>query len=249
MLDRKRNAQMMQAAGRMTLALGLVVSLGWTAAGAYEAGPVANGGSISGTVKYKGTPPAAAKLDVNKDTDVCGTTPKSSKELVVAADGGIQYAVVSIPSIGKGKPFADAKPVLDQKGCEYAPHVVLAPAAAQVDIQNSDGILHNIHTYSDKNPPVNIAQPKFKKTVNATFNTPEVVKLSCDVHGWMQGWLVVESNPYYAVTDEKGAFKITDIPPGDYEVKVWQEKLGETTQKVSVKAGADTPLTVEMAGK
>ena len=73
-----------------------------------------------------------------------------------------------------------------------------------------------------------------------TFKEPESVRLSCDVHGWMQGWLIVEDNPYYAVTDEKGAFKLTDVPPGDYEVKVWQEKLGEATQKVTVKPGADT---------
>src|SRR6185295_15093029 len=174
---------------------------------------------------------------------------KLAKDLVVASDGGIQYAVVSIPSITKGKPFADAKPMLDQKGCEYAPHIVLMKAGGDLDIQNSDGILHNIHTYSEKNPPLNRAQPKFKKVMTESFKEPERVKLACDVHGWMQGWLVVEDNPYVAITDDKGAFKITDVPPGDYEVKIWQEKLGETTQKVSVKPGADTPVTVELAGK
>ena len=235
---------------RAMAVLAAAAAFGWTAAAnAYEAGPVANGGSISGVVKFKGTAPAPAKLEVNKDTDVCGQTEKINKELVVSSDGGVQYAVVSIPGITKGKPFPEAKPMLDQKGCEYAPHVMLAPAGQQVDIQNSDGILHNIHTYSDKNPPVNIAQPKFKKTVNASFNTPEVVKLSCDVHGWMQGWLVVEDDPYYVVTDDKGAFKITDIPPGDYEVKVWQEKLGTSTQKITVKPGADTTVNFELAGK
>ena len=251
MSDHKRNESVVRrAACRVGVTLGLVAALGWAGqVSAYEAGAVSNGGSISGTVKYKGTPPPPAKLDVNKDTDVCGQTPKINKELVVAPDGGIQYAVVSIPGIAKGKAFSDTKPVLDQKGCEYAPHIVLAPVGQQVDIQNSDGILHNIHTYSDKNPPVNIAQPKFKKTVNATFTTPEAVKLSCDVHGWMQGWLIVEDSPYYAVTDEKGAFKITDIPAGDYEVKVWQEKLGASTQKITVKPGADTAVNFELAGK
>lgn len=249
MIDGKRNA-MMTAAARMGLALGMVAVLGSTSpAPAYDAGPVANGGSISGTVKYKGTPPAAAKLDVNKDTEVCGTTPKMSRELVVAADGGIQYAVVGIPSITKGKPFPATNATLDQKGCEYMPHITVMPAGGSVDILNSDGILHNIHTYSDKNPPLNRAQPKFKKTMTETFKDPERVRLSCDVHGWMQGWLIVEDNPYFAVTDDKGSFKITDIPAGDYEVKVWQEKLGETTQKVTVKPGADTAVNFEMAGK
>jgi len=250
MSENMRNHGARKNGVRAMAVLAAAAAFGWTGpVKAYEAGPVANGGSISGVVKFKGTPPVPAKLDINKDTDVCGQTEKINKELVVAADGGIQYAVVSIPGITKGKPFPDTKPLLDQKGCEYAPHVMLAPAGQQVDIQNSDGILHNIHTYSDKNPPVNIAQPKFKKTVNASFNTPEVVKLSCDVHGWMQGWLVVEDDPYYVVTDEKGAFKITDIPPGDYEVKVWQEKLGPSTQKITVKPGADTTVNFELAGK
>src|SRR5215468_1070043 len=130
MIDRNCNESVARAVWRTGLVLGLIVCAGWTAqAGAYDAGPVANGGSISGTVKYKGTPPARAKLDVNKDTDVCGAGgEKLSKELVVGADGGIQYAVVSIPSITKGKPFSDQKPVLDQKGCEYAPHITVMKA-------------------------------------------------------------------------------------------------------------------------
>jgi len=215
----------------------------------YEAGAVSGGGSISGVVKFKGAPPAAAPLDVNKDKEVCATTPKKNPELVVGADGGIQYAVVSITNIQKGKAFEATPPVVDQKGCEYLPHVMLAKAGADVEILNSDGILHNIHSISKANAPVNIAQPKFKKKVTAKFDKPETVKLTCDVHNWMQGWVVVQEHPYYAVTDPAGSFKLTDVPPGDYELKVWHEKLGETTQKVSVQGGQDTKVTFELAGK
>ena len=96
---------------------------------------------------------------------------------------------------------------------------------------------------------MNRAQPKFKKTMTETWAKPEMVKLNCDVHGWMSGWLVVEANPYYAVTDEHGAFKLTDVPAGDYELKVWHPKLGETTQKVTVKPGAETTVTFELEAK
>jgi len=249
MIDRKNKERAGRWACRSAM-LGLAATLAWAGpVGAYEGGAVANGGSISGTVKYKGTPPAPVKLDVNKDTKACGTEQKTSRELVVGGDGGIQYAVVFIPGITKGKPFPTAKPVLDQKGCEYTPHVLLAPAGSDVDILNSDGILHNIHTYSEKNPPLNKAQPQFRKTMTENFKQPERVKLACDVHGWMQGWLIVEDSPYYVVTDDKGAFKLTDVPPGDYEVKVWQEKLGESSQKVTVKPGADSAVNFELAGK
>lgn len=216
---------------------------------AYEGGPVTGGGSISGVVKFKGTAPAPATLEVNKDKEVCAVGPKYSRDLVVGADGGIEYAVVSIVGIAKGKPFGPAESVIDQKGCEYLPYVITVQAGAPVQIKNSDGILHNIHTYSEKNPPLNRAQPKFKKTITETFKVPEMVKLTCDVHGWMSGWLLVEEHPYAAVTDAKGAFKLADVPAGDYELRVWQAKLGETTQKVTVQPGADTAVTFELAEK
>jgi len=235
--------------GKSALAALVGLALVGGTAGAYEGGAVANGGTISGTVKFKGTPPPREPLDVNKDKEVCALQPKLSRDLVVAADGGIQFAVVSIASIAKGKAFPQEKAVLDQKGCEYMPHIVQMPAGGNVEIVNSDGILHNIHTYSKDNPPLNRAQPKFKKTLTETFAKPEKVKLTCDVHGWMHGWLVVEEHPYYAVTDEKGGFKLTDVPPGDYELKLWHEKLGEATQKVTVQPGADTTVSFELAAK
>ena len=56
-------------------------------------------------------------------------------------------------------------------------------------------------------------------------------------------------NPYFAVTDNSGSFKLTDVPPGTYTVEVWQQKLGKTTQKVTVKAKEDAKVNFEMAGK
>lgn len=235
---------------RGSLAIALALGLtGASGAAAYEAGPVTNGGTITGVVKYKGTPPPRKELEVNKDKEVCALQPKLSRELVVGPNGGIQYAVVSIKEIAKGKPFAAAKPAIDQKGCEYLPHVQFVQAGREVDILNSDGILHNVHTYGQKNPPINRAQPKFKKTITEKFEHPDMVKLTCDVHGWMSGWLVVQDHPYYAATDEKGEFKLTEVPAGDYELRLWQEKLGETTQKVTVQPGKETVVTFELAEK
>lgn len=231
-----------------TIGIAVLMALPGTALG-YEAAPVANGGSIAGSVKYKGTPPPRQTLEVNKDKEVCDLSPKMSRELVVGSEGGVQYAVVSILDIQKGKPFPENGAVLDQKGCEYLPHVVPLKAGAELEIKNSDGILHNVHTYSKENAPVNRAQPKFKKTITEKFDKPEMIKVTCDVHGWMTGWLAVDVHPYVAVTDEKGAFSLTDVPAGEYELRVWQEKLGETTQKVTVQPGAETTVSFELAPK
>lgn len=216
---------------------------------AYEGGAVANGGTIKGVVKYKGTAPAPKTLEVNKDKKVCALTEKKAKDLVVGAGGGVRYAVVSLTDISAGKAFPEGKTVLDQAGCEYVPYITIVPAGAELNIKNSDGILHNIHTYSKKNKPVNKAQPKFKKTIKASFSEPEMVKVTCDVHGWMRGWLAVVDHPYYVITDENGAFELADVPAGEYEIKVWQEDLGESTQKVTVPGGGEASVTFELAAK
>src|ERR687898_2119113 len=140
----------------------------------YKAGDVKDGGSISGTVKYKGSAPAPKKLDVSKDKEVCGKTPKVDQSLVVN-NGNLANAVVTITDIKSGKKIDAKKVTLDQKNCEYHPHVLAFPAGSTVEIKNPDGILHNIHSYSERNDPFNLAQPKFKKTLTVTIEKPEVI--------------------------------------------------------------------------
>jgi plastocyanin len=225
-----------------------LVALPVSGIAAYQAGDVKDGGSISGTVKFKGTAPAPKKLDVNKDKEVCGKTPKTDQSMVVN-NGNLVNAVVTITDIQKGKKIETKKVTLDQNGCEYKPHVLAFPAGSTVEILNPDGILHNIHSYSKVNSPFNQAQPKFKKTLEVKIDKPEAIEVKCDVHSWMQGWLVATENPYFGVTDNSGNFKLTDVPPGNYTVEVWHAKLGKNTQKVTVKAKEEAKVNFEVAGK
>lgn len=216
---------------------------------AYEGVEVKDGGTISGTITFAGSPPAPQKLEVTKDQQVCGTEAKFSEELVVSANKGLKNAVVSLVDIKKGNPLAQAsfnKPVLDQNGCAFKPHVVLVPAGGKLTILNNDGVLHNFHTFSSKNASINRAQPKFRKKMGAEFEQPEIVKVACDAHSWMQGWIVVAGHPYYAVTDASGKFKLESVPPDTYQLQVWHETLGEMTREVTVKAKEDSSITVEM---
>lgn len=221
------------------------------AVGAYDAVDVKDGGTISGEVKFQGDPPAPAMLPVTKDNEVCGKE-KASPDLQVGSNKGIKNAVVYIKGITKGKKLEvpTTNPQFDQKACEYHPHVLAFPAGTTIDILNSDGILHNIHTTSKTNTPINQAQPKFKPKIQVKIDKPEwPIKVQCDAHGWMHAWWISQDNPYYAVTDDSGAFKIADVPPGDYDVEVWHETLGKATQKASVKTGADAKVAFEMAKK
>ncbi len=225
-----------------------ILTLPASAMAQYDGGAVSDGGSISGTVKFKGNAPAPKKLDVSKDKEVCGKTPKVDQSLIVN-NGNLANAVVMITDIKKGKKSEVKKVTLDQNGCEYKPHVLAFQAGSTVEILNPDGILHNVHSYSKVNSPFNIAQPKFKKTLDQKIDKPEAIQVKCDVHGWMEGWLVAAPNPYFAVTDNSGNFKLTDVPAGTYNVEVWHEKLGKSSQKVTVKGKEDAKASFELAGK
>jgi plastocyanin len=214
----------------------------------YDGGAVKDGGTISGVVKFKGAAPAPKKVDVNKDKEVCGKTAKVDQSLVVN-NGNLAYAVVYLSDIKKGKKAEAAKVVLDQKQCEYHPHVLAFPAGSTVEILNPDGILHNVHSYSKVNTPFNMAQPKFKKAMTVKIDKPEAINIKCDVHGWMHGWLFAADNPYVVVTDNNGSFKLTDVPAGTYNLEVWHETLGKTSQKVTVKAKEEAKINLDMAKK
>src|SRR5436190_18687487 len=199
------------------------------------------GGTVEVEVKYNGAP-VVEKLKVNKDTEKCGTETTIEK-VVVGSNKGLANVVASAPN-AKGGPAAK-KVVVDQHGCKFVPHVtVMAPG--ELELKNSDDILHNIHTYSTANPAINKAQPKFKKTMTEKFEKPEVIKLTCDVHSWMLGWVAVVPTPFFAVTDAGGAAKIESVPAGKQTVEVWHETLGKQTKEVDVKAGQVAKVSFEM---
>lgn len=214
---------------------------------AYESITVSGGGTISGVVKYAGPAPALIRLEVSKDKDVCGAHPIYDQSLVVGANGGIANAVVTLTDIQKGEPMTPMTGVkFDQRGCEYVPHVIAFPAGSTVRIFNSDGILHSVHTESSINPPVDMAQPGFKKTITVTIAKPELIKVACDAHNWMEGWWYAAANPYYAVTGPGGRYIIQNVPPGTYTLEVWQEKLGVAKQSVTVGQGASVNANFTM---
>jgi plastocyanin len=208
----------------------------------------AAGSTISGRVVFIGDAPQPKKVKVTKDNEKCGAE-ITAEDLVVGSDKGIQNAVVSVVGLKGAPPKPANPPTVDQKGCVFHPHVLIAPVGVGIDILNSDGILHNFHTSGVKNSPINRAQPGFRKKMTETFNQAEIMKVSCDAHSWMSAWIVVTDHPYLDATDSNGAFKITDVPPGNHTIEVWHETLGKVTKTVAVKAGEEAKVTLELSKK
>ena len=213
---------------------------------AYEVISVSDGGSIVGTIQYSGPRPAVEPLAISKDQEVCGKTKKVDETLLIGEHQGVQNAVVSLIDITKGKQFAQKNVILDQKECRYAPHVLLVPVNSELSILNNDGILHNFHSLSTKNPIINKPQPKFKKVMKEKFSNPEVIKVVCDAHAWMSGWLIITEHPYYAISDGQGKFLLEGIPPGEFTLKIWHEVLKETTQKIRVAPSERQEIVIEL---
>lgn len=213
----------------------------------YKAIEVESGGTIVGVVKFDGETPAPELIDVKTKEDVCHADPIYSEELIVSKQGQVRWAVLSLTDITKGKAFPklkpDKQPKLDQKGCVYDPHIVVVPKGKSLKILNSDGVLHNVHTWPKKNRAKNIAMPGVIKQTKLRFRRAEKIRVSCDIHPWMKAYIVVTDHPYFAVSDVKGQFKLTDVPPGKYTLAMWHETLKkQVKQTVTVAPGKTTKV-------
>jgi hypothetical protein len=224
------------------------IVLAWTMAvpaQAYEAGPVTGGATIEGKVVFNGAVPTQ-KIIPNKDVEVCGS-PREEPLIEVGPDKGVQNAVVYLVEVAKGKawPALGKTPELDNRKCRFEPHVQVI-RAGPLDVVNDDPVLHNTHGYYGKRTAFNLALPNKGQRIPVELPRPGVVRIDCDAHGWMEGWIYVVDNPYYAITGADGKFSITDVPPGNYTLVAIQSLTGPNQQPVTVTAGKPTNLTIEL---
>ncbi len=219
----------------LTLAA-LLVSL--PAAAQYTETAVSNGGTIKGKITYNGKPPAPKQIPITKDPKICGTT-HDDDTFVIGKDGGVKNVVVYLSDITSGKKMdADMKPVLDQKGCHYEPHVQVVPVHAVLQVKSSDPILHNVHSFLNGSTVINFAMPPQPGLVlTKKLDKPGGEQLKCDVHNFMTGGIFVASNPYYAMTGDDGAYEIKEVPPGTYAIATWHQAAGPLSGSVTVPAG------------
>ncbi len=85
--------------------------------------------------------------------------------------------------------------------------------------------------------------------IEVTLMRPDQALIRCEIHKWMQGVVIVAKNPYYAVSGAGGAYTLTDVPPGKYQIKVWQETLGTQTQEVTVETGKTATVSFNLGSK
>src|SRR5271169_2588978 len=207
----------------------------------------ATAASVSGTVKFDGAAPKAAKIDMSQDANCQGS---NTAENVVVTDGKLANVFVYVKEGLGNRTFDVPKDAvtLTQSGCKYKPHVLGVMAGQTIKIVNADPTTHNIHPTPKNNRDWNESQSPQAAPLEKTFAREEIsLPVQCNQHPWMRMFVNVVKNPFYAVSGPDGKFEITGLPPGDYTIAFVQEKLGEQDQKVTL--AAKDSKTVDMTFK
>ncbi len=213
-----------------------------------SAAPAAGTGGIAGKATFEGPAPKRATLETEGDPKchaMHADAPLLSDREVVGADGGVQWAFAYIKNAPAGSyPVPDAAE-LDQIGCAYTPHVIGVRVGQKLNIKNTDPTLHNVRGIARNNKPFNFGQPPASAPRERVFDKAEMeIRVKCDLHSWMTGFIFAMDHPFFAVSDASGKFSIGGLPAGDYTLVVWHEAYGTQEIPVSVKAGADTDASV-----
>lgn len=159
---------------------------------------------------------------------------------------GESVVYVEAPA-GKTFPAPTEKPVIDQKGLMFTPHIVAIQQGTTVEFLNSDKVAHNVFWISvggNKKLGHNLGTwPQGEKRA-FKFDNPGAIPLLCNVHPEMSGYIIVSPTPYFAVTDKSGNYKIDNVPDGSYTVIAWHEGAKNSSKPVSVSGEGKADFTL-----
>src|ERR1700751_3079637 len=202
-------------------------------------GPAPVGNAVlKGIVKFEGTAPKAARINMSADPDCARLHPSgaSSEDFVTDSNGGVENVIVFV-SDGLGDRTFDApsQPMkIEQKGCMYQPHVVAMRANQELEVINEDETTHNIHPLPRNNPEWNKSQPP-GLSLEVSFPCQEIsIPVKCNIHPWMKTYIAVFKHPYFVLTGKNGSFEMDNLPSGNYTLEAWHEKLGTATQQITI---------------
>ena len=208
-------------------------------------------GTITGEVKFVDSLPKPVPIKVTKDQDYCGESLPNETYLVEAA-GGLKNVVVFVESAPNGKAADPQKEnFLYNDGCRYAPRVLALQKGERLRVRSHDPKLHIPHGYLGERTVFNLSLPFKNTTIDATAKIREagIMKVVCDTHAWMLGFVHIFDHPFFAVTNEQGVFSIPDLPSGSYVLKAWHEDGGIRTQEITIPDSGDVRVVFEFGRK
>lgn len=173
-------------------------------------------GVLVGKVLFRREVPPPRTINATKDVNICMAANGEVQDVVVDENGGLRHVVVEIQGIkppgGKWE-WKDPEEgyVLRQKGCRFAPRFLVVRDGAKLTVHNDDKLQHNVNSGE-----WNYAQDPGAEDTGVLNAGLPFVKITCNIHNWMESWVYVARSPYHAATKADGSFRIENIPPGKY---------------------------------
>jgi plastocyanin len=140
----------------------------------------------------------------------------------------------------------DLRALIDQRDESFAPHVLAVMAGTTVEFLNSDRTYHNVFSLS-RTRSFDLGRYPRGKSKFVRFDRAGVVRVFCDIHSHMSAFILVFSHRFFAVAEADGRYRIDGVPPGTYNVAVWNESLPRETRRVTIgEEGGDVELNVTL---
>ncbi len=255
------------------LVLAAAIFMSWsTMTQAYEVVNVSEGATIGGKITFLGDPPSPLQMEVEKNPEVCGQQRslvkmevqngklKGAVVIVEGIEAGKPFEKQSYPGSAPGRGIFQHKGgealglAVETENCNFGPFTGVVTPDEAVRFRNKDSVKHVLHTFMSMDSRGSVLRTLHNRDIqpNRAFDRTfpsgklkdsRVIRVACNRHDFMQNWLYVVNNPYFAISDSNGQFAIKDIPPGRYTLRVWHPMLGFKEQ--NVQAGPNEALRTE----
>ncbi len=201
--------------------------------------------TITGHVYLRGTPPMMETIPNKPCCD--GAEPLKEETVIVDPNtGGLKNVLISIDGLPPVSAASIPPLMLDQKNCQYVPHVVGICVGQTMTVRSDDATMHNTHFAPQNNEAKNLVTASPGDSKSTTFTAPEYIRLRCDVHPWMSAYVGVFDTPFFAVSGNDGSFEIHDLPPGRYKLVAWHERYGSLERSIDIPSNATTQPSIEI---
>ena len=185
-------------------------------------------GDIVGEVRIAQAPPAEQNRDeyaMSEGGEVIESVPQPNlvEEVVIYLDGRVA---------GRGK---HPDPVIAQRDKSFVPRVLPVRAGTMVQFPNGDQFFHNVFSLSSAKR-FDLGKYNTGESRSQTFTQPGLVKLFCEIHARMKGFVLVLESDAFAVPNANGHFRLIDVPPGEHTLVAWHPAFGPKTMHVTVGA-------------
>lgn len=203
-------------------------------------------GALEGHIRLGGDRlPRATVVRNTTDPEACGPEHVLEDYVVDEKSRGMAHVIVALSGVPREQipAFEPGRLLLDNRECRFVPPVSVLTVGSTLESLNSDPVPHTVHLYGAVQ--MNLSLPFQGMRATRSLERPGMVAVKCDLHGWMQAFIRVDEHPFHDVTDRTGAFRIAGVPPGEYTLEVWHQRLGWKRLPVEIESSRITSAEIE----